>query len=91
MAQVLSLKNGIPLTTNVTVGTAYDAYSTLSVDLSGNFTLPNSQTYNLGNNELIVWVDGLAQITGLDYTEANTTQITFLKTVKAGQTIRVRR
>jgi len=91
MSKLLSLKNGIPLVLNIAIGSAYDAFSTLGADLSGAFTLPNSQTYVLNNNELIVWVDGVAQVQGLDYNETSTTSITFLKSVKSGQTIRIRR
>ena len=91
MAFFLGLKNGIPYLSNVSVGGAYDQSVTLVSTLSGPFTLPNSQTYNVGQNELLVIVDGIAQMVGLDYSESSTTQITFNKTISSGQTIRVRR
>jgi hypothetical protein len=92
MAKLLSIKNGIPFSEDVAgTGVPYDQYITLISDVSGPFTLPSGQTYNPGQNELIVIVDGVVQVAGLDYTEINPTQINFLKVVKAGQTIRVRR
>jgi hypothetical protein len=90
MAKFLRLRDGVPYVVDVPIGIPYDAYETLTIDKTL-FELPNGQTYTLGQNELQVWVDGIAQVLGLDYTETDTTHITFTKTIKAGQTIRVRR
>ena len=92
MAVLLGIKNGIPYSTNIAgIGGAYDQSVTLTSTLSGAFTLPNGQTYNVGNFELLVIVDGIVQEVGMDYTESSNTTITFSKTINAGQTIRIRR
>lgn len=92
MASFLTLSAGIPILQNVAgIGAAYEQSATLSVDQTGAFTLPNSQTFNLGNNELQIWVDGVRQAKTLDFTETSTTSVTFTKTIKAGQTILIRR
>ena len=91
MSSFVTLQSGIPILQSVAgIGAAYETYTTLGVDLTGSYTLPNGQTYNLGNKELQVFVDGIRKEVGLDFTEASTTSIAFLATVKAGSTIVVR-
>jgi hypothetical protein len=87
---VLAPTNGYMKLTSVAFGIAYDQYQTLTSSLAV-FTLPGAQTYNIGQQELSVWVDGIGQVLGLDYSETSTTTITFNKTIQVGQTIRVRR
>lgn len=92
MAQFLQLKQGVPYIVNVAgVGAAYDQTQLIGSDTTV-VTLPNAQTYTTGNNELIVWVDGIAQeSSSIDYAETSSTSITFQKTIKANQRVRIRR
>lgn len=92
MALFVQLRNGVPYQVNVAgVGAAYDQVLLITGDTTA-VTLPLGQTYNTGSNELIVWVDGIAQETGgIDYIESSSTVITFQKTIKANQRVRIRR
>lgn len=88
------MRNGIPYLVSVAgIGTAYEAYVQVTSDQSAGYivTLPNAQTYTPGNNELQVFVNGEAQMLGLDYTETSTTSITFAKTVYNNSIIKIRR
>lgn len=91
MSRFVQLISGVPWNVDVPgFGTPYDE----SVVLGSNtttFTLPLSQTYTPGQNQLEVFVNGIAQDVGIDFTEINTTQIAFGSTVTAGSIIRVRR
>jgi hypothetical protein len=94
MSLLLTLTSGIPILSNVAgIGNAYDTYTTLasSISAGGTYTLPSGATYTTGVSQLQVFIDGIAQTSGLDYTESSITQITLQKTVNAGQTIRIRK
>jgi len=92
MASFLTFQSGIPVLVSVVgIGAPYESIVTLSADISAAYALPSGQTYNLGNHELSVFVDGIKQGVGVDYSETSTSSITFLKTVRAGQTVTVRR
>lgn len=89
----IQLINGVP--TNVYLpgnGWPQDQYSVLSSNISSgsSWTLPGSMTYTLGVNALQVFVDGIRQTSGLDYTETSTTTITWQKNVNSGQKIEIR-
>ena len=93
MAQLLTLRNGVPYLIDVPIGTAYDQEVTFVSAQSSGFvvTLPSSQTYNIGQGELEVFINGIAQMSGIDYTETSTTQITIQKNTAANTRIRIRR
>jgi hypothetical protein len=95
MALVLKLIDGIPFMVDVpTGGVSYDEEELLPSPLvaNSNYTIPNSKTYITGQNELQVFVDGIAQKAGTDYQEVSSTQIKFPgKTLDSGQRIRIRR
>lgn len=93
MAQLLTLRNGVPYLIDVPIGTPYDQEVVLSGAQTAPFTvtLPNSQTYTPGQNELQVFINGIAQAVNTDYTETSTTQITILKSTSANTRIRIRR
>lgn len=91
MAKFLQLRNGVPYSIDVSgIGSVYDE-SVLLVGDTTLFTLPLGQTYTPGNNELEIEVDGIGQESGVDYTETNSTQVTFSPTLRTGQRVRVRR
>lgn len=95
MAQVLQVINGLPRMVDIaTGGASWDEEELLTGNLTANtnYTIPNSRTYTMGNKELNVFVDGIAQRVGTDYTEVSTTQIKFPnKDIIVDQRIRIRR
>jgi hypothetical protein len=95
MALILKLVDGIPFMVDIsTGGVSYDEEELLTSPLvaNSNYTIPNSKTYNLGQYDLQVFVDGIAQRVGTDYQEVSTTQIRFPgKMIESGQRIRIRR
>jgi len=93
MAKFVQLRNGVPYIVDVPIGIPYDKEFTFLSDQIApfDFTLLEGQTYNVGQNEIIVAYDGVLWVKGMDYTEKNTTQITVQRNVQAGSTIRVRR
>jgi hypothetical protein len=52
-------------------------------------TIPNSQTYVVGSDSLIVSIEGTIQIEGVleDYTETSTTSVTFTQPLTAGEKV----
>lgn len=94
MSSFITLRSGIPYLVSVAgLGAAYDQYVSYGSDQTSGFniTLPSGQTYNLGQNELQVFLNGEALISGLDYAELSTTQITLNRNVTAGSIVRIRR
>ena len=86
----IQIQSGVPFLVSVSgLSPFYD------VNLSGTgatlYTLPSGQTFIPGNNELQVFVDGIAQEVGVDYTETGTTQITFTRIIRTTELIRIRR
>jgi hypothetical protein len=94
MASFVTLRKGVPYLVSVAgLGAPYDQYVAYPTSQSAPFdiTLPNSQSYNLGQNELLVFENGVALTLGEDYVEKSTTQITINRNLSANTQIRIRR
>ena len=92
MSHVLTLQSGVPVFRSA-FGLTSDTYQTLTSDLNAGETypLPPGQSYGPGQHELLIFIDGVAQIIGRDFTEECEQSVKFLKDLRSGQTIRIRR
>jgi len=87
--------NGSLNCTAITVGgspitsTFYREVTTLSTEVVAGtaVTIPNSRTYTVGANKLLVFVNGLLQYITDDYTESSTTAVTFTMDLPANTKI----
>jgi hypothetical protein len=84
IGEIVTLTSSVPVTT----GLVYykEAYTTVGSGESG-VTLPNSLEYVIGANTLDVYVDGLYQNLGIDYTESSTTGVSFNSPLGAAGTV----
>jgi len=63
----------------------YERYTTIGEETI--ITIPNSKTYNVGSNSLLVIVDGTIQDLDNDYTETGAGEVTFSPALASGQKV----
>lgn len=65
------------------------SYFNIDVDLAigAEVTLPNSTSYTIGTNSLLVFVDGILMDITSDYSEVSTTSVSFTNSLTVGQVI----